>query len=86
MTQVETRKARENFSHTLNLVAYGGERVTLTRRGRAVAVLMSVEDANRLEELEDMLDAEVGQKALADFKKSGASPVPWEEVKKKIRK
>ena len=86
MLEVETRKARENFSDTLNRVAYGGERVTLTRRGKAVAVMMPVEDARRLEEFEDRLDAQAGQKALSEFKKSGAKAVPWEAVKKKMRK
>ncbi len=86
MVKVETREARENFSHTLNLVAYGGQRVTLTRRGRAIAVLIPMEDASRLEELEDALDAQAGKKALAEFKKSGAKAVPWEAIKRKQRK
>src|SRR5882762_10357642 len=82
MLEVETRKARQNFSDTLNRVAYGHERVTLTRRGKAIAVMMPIEDARRLEELEDRLDAQLGRQALSEFKKSRAKPVPWEEMKR----
>ena len=84
--EIDTRRARESFSDTLNRVAYGKERVVLTRRGRRIAVLAPVEDIERLEELEALQDAEMGRKALAEFKRSGAKAVPWEEVDRKSRK
>lgn len=37
--------ARAQLAELVNLVAYGGEQITLTRHGRAVAVLVSVADA-----------------------------------------
>ncbi|WP_460775234.1 type II toxin-antitoxin system Phd/YefM family antitoxin [Nocardiopsis nanhaiensis] len=58
--------ARENFSDTLNRVAYGNERVTITRRGRAVAALISAEDLELLEALEDARDAAELRAAIAD--------------------
>ena len=45
MVTVEATKAREGFSDLLNQVRYGSDRVRIVRRGKDVAVLVSVEDA-----------------------------------------
>jgi prevent-host-death family protein len=49
MTRLTVREAARGFSETLNLVAYGHERFMLVRRGRPLAVLMSVADFEALE-------------------------------------
>ena len=46
-------EARENFSDVINRVAYGHERVCLSRGGKDVACVVSVEEAQILELLED---------------------------------
>jgi len=43
---------RSNLAELINRVAYGRERVTLERRGRPVAVLVSLADAKRLARLD----------------------------------
>ena len=45
MTTVE---ARENFSELINQAAYGNERIILTRRGKALVAVVSLEDLQRL--------------------------------------
>ena len=45
MTTVE---ARENFSDLINKAAYGNERVILTRRGKALAAVIPLNDLDTL--------------------------------------
>ena len=66
MTSVDTVKLRADLSATVNRVAFGKERVTLTRRGKDLLVLVPVEDARLLEELEDARDVRDALKALKE--------------------
>ena len=82
MTTLSTVKARENFSDLVNRSAYGKERVVLTRRGKGVAAVVPIEDLNLLEAIEDRLDLEDIEKALADPENKKA--IPWNKVKKDL--
>ena len=82
MTTLSTVKARENFSDLVNRSAYGKERVVLTRRGKGVAAVVPIEDLNLLEAIEDRLDLEDIEKALADPQNKRA--IPWDKVKKDL--
>jgi prevent-host-death family protein len=84
MTRLNATKAREDFSDTLNRVAYRGERILLERRGKVVAAIVPAEDVKLLEELEDQFDLKEARKAIADVKKHGT--VPWENVKAELRR
>ena len=84
MTRLPVSKAREDLADALNRVAYSGERIVLERRGKRVVALVSVEDLDLLEELEDRLDLEAARKGLADARKRGT--VPWEKVKATLRR
>ena len=66
MVRMSASESRANLSDAINRVAYGGERVVLVRRDKAVAVLVSVEDAAFLEELGDRLDLKAARKALKE--------------------
>lgn len=66
MADMTTMQARDNMAELVNRVAYGGERVTLTRRGKALAVLVPLEDAELLRALEDKMDLAAARKALAE--------------------
>jgi len=76
---VSITKIRDNLADALNRVAYGGERVILERRGKGVAVLVSMEDFQLLQELEDQSDIRAARRAL---KENGG--VPIEEIKKRL--
>jgi PHD/YefM family antitoxin component YafN of YafNO toxin-antitoxin module len=67
-----------------NRVAYQRERVRIERRGGKPVFLVSEEDLDLLEMLEDRYWAEEGRKALAEFKRSGEKPVPWEKIKARL--
>ncbi|MFH1023152.1 MAG: type II toxin-antitoxin system prevent-host-death family antitoxin [Planctomycetota bacterium] len=79
MLKLSTREFRENISDSVNRAAYGKERVCLQRRGKAIAVIVPVEDAELLEELEDRMDLAAARKAL---KESGAKP--WAKLKAEL--
>ena len=76
----ETRIPPDAF----NRVAYQRERVRIERRGGKPVFLVSEEDLELLEELEDRYWSEEGRRALAEFEKSGRKPVPWEKIKEKL--
>jgi len=48
MLKMTTVEARENFSDLINKAAYGNERVILTRRGKALAAVIPLEDLDSL--------------------------------------
>jgi prevent-host-death family protein len=80
MTRLAANRARREFSEALNRVAYKGERIVIHRRGKDAAVLVSLEDAELLERLEEEIDAAEARRALAEPGKS----IPWTEIKKKL--
>jgi prevent-host-death family protein len=75
-------EARESFSTTVNRVAFGGERVVLTRHGRRVAAVVPIEDLDLLERLEDASDLDDVRAALAD--PENAEPIAWSELKSQL--
>ena len=77
MLRVKTSQARSDLAELLNQVAYSGQRVVLHRRGKNVAALVSMADLELLRALEDRLDHQAMDQALAE----GGQPVPWERVK-----
>ncbi len=83
MTTLKASKTRIP-PDAFNRVAYQRERVRIERRGGRPVFLVSQEDLELLELLEDQYWAQEGRKALADFKKSGRKPIPWEKVKERL--
>ena len=74
-------RAREEFSDLLNMVADHRERVSITRHGHQIAVIIPVEAYQLLGELEQRIDALLSKMALAELEE-GAELIPWDEVKK----
>jgi len=83
MTTLKASKTRIP-PDTFNRVAYQRERVRIERRGAKAVFLVSEEDLELLEALEDRYWAEEGRSALEEFERSGEKPVPWDEVKKRL--
>ncbi len=75
-------EARDNFSEVINRVAYGHERVRLSRSGKDVACVVSVQEAELLELIEDRIDLEDALQALTEIQGSGA--VSWDDLKKEL--
>ena len=72
MGRAAASKVRQDFSDTLNRVAYRRERVILHRRGKDVAAVVPIEDLRLLEALEDRMDLEDARAALAEATKKGS--------------
>lgn len=69
MNSIAITNARASLSELINKVAFGKERVSLTRQNKPVAYLISVEDMQLLEQLEDkadLLELENDLEALAE--------------------
>jgi prevent-host-death family protein len=66
---------RSNLAELINRVAYGRERVTLERRGRPVAVLVSLADAKRLARLDAAPNPSAAPNAKATSN-AKAAPIP----------
>jgi antitoxin Phd len=78
---VSIAKVRNNLADALNRAAYGGERVILERRGKPVAALVSMDDLELLEQLENEADL----KAVRKARKEGGKPIPLAKVKARLR-
>lgn len=84
MVSVGVAEIRDNLAEALNRVAYQGERIVLERRGKGVAVLVSMEDLALLEAIEDREDAKAARKALAELKRKGGKGIPLADVKAEL--
>lgn len=73
---------RGRFAEVLNRVAYGKDRVLLTRRASPIAAIVPVEDLRLLEEMEDRADLEALRRARAEVRRKGT--IPWEKLKKEL--
>jgi len=76
----ETRIPPDAF----NRVAYQRERVRIERRGGRPVYLVSEDDMQLLEALEDRYWSEEGRKALEEFERSGQKPIAWEAIKQRL--
>ncbi|MBW1956809.1 MAG: type II toxin-antitoxin system Phd/YefM family antitoxin [Deltaproteobacteria bacterium] len=78
--KVTVADVRKNFSHIINKVAYGKESFVLTRRGQAIAALVSIEDLKLIQDLEERLDIEDAWKARNETDEA----IPWESLKAEL--
>jgi PHD/YefM family antitoxin component YafN of YafNO toxin-antitoxin module len=83
MTTLKASKTRIP-PDAFNRVAYQRDRIRIERRGGRPVYIVSEEDLELLEKLEDIYWAEEGRKAIAEFKRSGSKPVPWEKIRKRL--
>ena len=79
---VTTVDARNNFGDLINQAAYGKKRIVLTRRGKELVCLVPIEDMRLLEQIENLMDLEDGQKALKEARKKGT--ISHDALKKEL--
>ena len=63
MIEIGVADIRANLADVINRVAYGGERIVLQRRGKRVLAVVSMEDLELLNALEDQADVKAAKKA-----------------------
>ena len=79
-TTITTAAARKNFADIVNKVAYGKESVILTRRGKKIAALISIDELELLQKIEDYIDIEDATKALAESGENIPAPEIWKKL------
>ena len=82
VTAVTVADARSDLAELLNRVAYGKERLVITRHGRELAALVPIEDlqlANRLRRFVARKDV---ARALAELD-AGKAP-SWEQLREEL--
>lgn len=80
LKKISTADARKKLANIINRVAFGKESFILTRRGEALAALVSVEDLKLLQEMEEREDIEDAWQA----RETREETVSWEELKKEL--
>jgi prevent-host-death family protein len=81
--EISFSEARSHLADIANEVIYAGKRAILTRKGKQVVAIISIEDLETLKAIEDQIDLADARKALADTKKHGT--ISLETVKRKLK-
>lgn len=81
MTRMGVSDAREHLGDVIDRARYTQERVVLTKHGREVGAIISIDDLKLLEMLEDQLDIKEARLALEE---SQGERVSYDEVRKKL--
>ena len=79
MRSISVSESRKEMGDLVSEVCFTKNRVVISRHGKPVAVLVPVEDAELLVDLEDRIDLEAARQALKDPKR-----ISWEKVKKEL--
>jgi prevent-host-death family protein len=83
MTTIALTDARDSLGAVIDSARTAP--VYLTRHNRTVAVILDIEEFQRLRELaEDAEDAEAAASARREMAETGELPVPWDEVKAEL--
>ena len=80
LNTVSTAEARKRLAEIVNKVAYGNEPVVLTRRGEKIAALVSMEELELLQLIEDYIDIEDAKKAFEEPGKNISAEKFWKEL------
>lgn len=82
MSAISTADARRNLADLVNRVAYGKERVVLTRHGKQLCALVPIEDLSFLDRLRMAADSQDVATALSES--AGGETVPWAALKREL--
>jgi prevent-host-death family protein len=81
MTRIGVSDARDNLSEVVDRARYAHDRVVLTKRGRDVGAIISIDDLKLLEMLEDQLDIKEARQAIEE---SHGERIAYDVVRKKL--
>jgi prevent-host-death family protein len=82
MTHVGVTKLRSDAAHIISRVQYKGERIILERHGKPAAALISIEELEFFERLEDRLDDLAADEAMRESE--GKPLIEFEEMKRRV--
>ena len=81
MTRIGVSDARDHLSEVVDRARYTQERVVLTKRGREVGAIISIDDLKLLEMLEDQLDVKAARQALEE---SQGERISYDDIRKNL--
>lgn len=76
--------ARDRLADVINEAAYGGQVTYLTRHGRRLAAIVSVEAAEAAERWEDEQLGRMADEAVEEMARTGEKPVSLDEVRREL--
>lgn len=82
VTAISVADARSDLAELLNRVAYGKERLVITRHGREVAAIVPVEDLKLVNRLRRFVARKDVASALAQLDEGRTAS--WEQLKKEL--
>lgn len=82
MDDITAADARKQWADLLNRVAYGGERVIVTRHGKQLAALVPVEDLRLIDRMRSLLRRRDVRAALKETDALGS--VAWEALRSEL--
>jgi prevent-host-death family protein len=74
---LSAKDVRQGFSECVSRVAFGKERIVITRNRKELVAMVPLEDYQLLEQLEDRVLLEEARRTIAE----GAATTPWTEVR-----
>jgi prevent-host-death family protein len=80
LNKISAADARKKFANIINRVAFGKESFVLTRRGEALAAIVSIEDLKLLQEIEEQMDIEDAWKA----RNEPGENISWENLREEL--
>jgi prevent-host-death family protein len=80
LNKISAADARKKFANIINRVAYGKESFVLTRRGEALAAIVSIEDLKLLQEIEEQMDIDNAWKA----RNEPGENISWEKLREEL--
>ena len=80
LNKISAADARKKFANIINRVAYGKESFVLTRRGEALAAIVSMDDLKLLQEIEEQMDIEDAWNA----RNEPGERIPWERLREEL--
>jgi prevent-host-death family protein len=81
-TAVSVADARSDLADLLNRVAYGKERLVITRHGRELAALVPIEDLQLVDRLRRFVARKDVSRALAELD-AGRAP-SWQQLREEL--
>jgi prevent-host-death family protein len=81
MTKIAVSDARDPLSEVVDRARYTHERVVLTKRGKDVGAIVSIEDLKLLEALEDQIDIDMARQAISE---AGEERIPYQSLREKL--
>ncbi|MBO1739262.1 type II toxin-antitoxin system Phd/YefM family antitoxin [Leifsonia sp. TF02-11] len=84
-TLLPVSEAKQHLGALVDRAHLQHELVSLSKRGRRVAVLVDADDFDRMvERLEEIDDAQAAIAARREVEETAAEPIPWDDVKREL--